>query len=206
MRRRFLALATTAALALGGCATARVGSSQKIPVTSTPPGATIFVDGNERGVAPLLVDLDRESSHVLRIEKEGYQPVEIRLEHTSRQNPSAWDRYSLAGLGIVLGGLAGGFVAGQVVNEDDALQAIPIGVLIGAIAGGIGLSLLAPPDVESVLTPGNVTVTLRKAGGAPGPGFVILGEAEWAGLRWIRIVCPEGDRAEQRAPDLRRSY
>ena len=73
----FLALLISCVFFFQGCMTIIRGSSQGIPVTSAPMGAKIIVDGEEIGNTPLNLRLKRKRSYVIRIEKQGYNPVEI---------------------------------------------------------------------------------------------------------------------------------
>lgn len=65
-----------------GCATlASPTSVQRVPVTSDPSGAELFVDGDLVGVTPVTVELSRRDSEVsLRMEKDGFVPEEFRVE------------------------------------------------------------------------------------------------------------------------------
>jgi hypothetical protein len=55
------------------CATIIQRSSQRIPVTSSPVGAAVTVDGQKQGVTPLDIYLSRqEKGQVIRIESPGY--------------------------------------------------------------------------------------------------------------------------------------
>jgi hypothetical protein len=63
-----------------GCATIVSGQHQEVNITSTPTGAEILVDGQSRGITPLIVDLTRKQKHVLQLRLEGYQPYEVVFE------------------------------------------------------------------------------------------------------------------------------
>ena len=52
--------------------------SAPVRITSAPVGATIFVDGVMRGVAPLLLDLP-EGTHVVEAQLEGYEPARVSI-------------------------------------------------------------------------------------------------------------------------------
>jgi hypothetical protein len=83
------ALATICSVALlSGCASVvhkapgfgRGTTLQEIEVTSEPAGARVFLGGNALGVTPARVRLTRKNpNHVLRLEKEGYLPIDIPL-------------------------------------------------------------------------------------------------------------------------------
>lgn len=63
---------------------------------SEPTGATVSVKGESVGVTPARVVLERKESHVvLRLEKEGYEPVDVPL----KRDASGWTTANLL-LGI----------------------------------------------------------------------------------------------------------
>lgn len=68
-----------AGLFLGGCASIVKGTTQAIPVASSPSGATVFLDGNRLGQTPLTVEAKRKRDHLLTLEKDGYQTDSIAI-------------------------------------------------------------------------------------------------------------------------------
>lgn len=63
-----------------GCASIIHGTNQRIKIRSSPEGARITVKGMPGGTTPAELSLPRgESYQLIRIEKEGYAPVEITL-------------------------------------------------------------------------------------------------------------------------------
>jgi PEGA domain len=81
-----------------GCATIIQGSTQEIPVTSSPTGATVSVDGSLRFQTPTKLQLTRKEPHRIEISLEGYHPEIIELRSVS----------SAATAGnILIGGLVG---------------------------------------------------------------------------------------------------
>ena len=74
-----LALLVITVFLFQNCTTLIRGTSQKIPVTSSPSGAKIIVNEEEIGYAPLNLKLKRKKSHIIRIEKQGYNPLEIKI-------------------------------------------------------------------------------------------------------------------------------
>jgi len=75
-------LSISGAVLLVACATAVQGTTQKVSVRSTPPGAVVSVDGNAVGITPAFVELTRGDEHHLRIEAEEYQPYETTFTHS----------------------------------------------------------------------------------------------------------------------------
>jgi hypothetical protein len=69
-----------ATLAITGCATVFTGTSDDIQFETEPSGATVIVDGLERGETPTTITVDRSiNDKRVTIEKEGYEEREIRL-------------------------------------------------------------------------------------------------------------------------------
>lgn len=62
------------------CATVINGTTQKIPLTSEPMGASVVVDGQRVGYTPTQVQLKRKNSHLITFEKEGYESETVKLE------------------------------------------------------------------------------------------------------------------------------
>ncbi len=60
------------AFTLMSCATVINGRTQNVSVSSTPPGASVFIDGAASGLTPTVVELTRNDTHTVRIEKAGY--------------------------------------------------------------------------------------------------------------------------------------
>lgn len=82
-----------------GCATIINGTTQKIPVSSEPSGANCVVVGDTtKYTTPCKVELARKSDHVLKLEKEGYDPATVEIKHVLSG--------AVAG-NILLGGLIG---------------------------------------------------------------------------------------------------
>lgn len=76
-RAKAVACVLVAALCASGCA-------HKVKIESTPAGATIYVDGEEKGTTPvILVEQPGCFAHRdLRVELPGHVPVETKLEQS----------------------------------------------------------------------------------------------------------------------------
>ena len=59
-------------LILSGCATVTSSPTQDVNISSTPPGASLIIDGQKEGVTPMVVHLSRQLDHNFSIEKAGY--------------------------------------------------------------------------------------------------------------------------------------
>ncbi len=67
-----------ALLVIGGCATIVAGGPDRVPVTTNPPGAYVYLDGEVVGQTPLVIVLDRQRSlGDIRIYYPGFNPVVI---------------------------------------------------------------------------------------------------------------------------------
>ncbi len=78
MRAVRLVLVMTAALA--GCTTITRGPGQDLSIKSTPAGATITVDGVDRGVTPSVVPIEGNRNHFLTLTKECHETQSIALK------------------------------------------------------------------------------------------------------------------------------
>ncbi|GIK16808.1 MAG: hypothetical protein BroJett003_17720 [Planctomycetota bacterium] len=63
---------------VAGCATIVHGNSQKVTVTSSPPGALVLYNGAVKGMTPCDVDLSRRPlKTIITVRKEGYPDKQI---------------------------------------------------------------------------------------------------------------------------------
>jgi len=70
--------------AAGGCATALHGTTQRVEIRSTPPGATATVlPVDTRVTTPAELILDRKRVYTVRFEKDGYQCTMVPLDRTT---------------------------------------------------------------------------------------------------------------------------
>jgi uncharacterized protein YceK len=80
MRRLFiLILVISGAIALSACSTVLNTTTQDVELKTTPPNAKITVDGKKFGTSPQVVNIDRGSNHVVKIELDGYETYETQL-------------------------------------------------------------------------------------------------------------------------------
>jgi uncharacterized protein YceK len=200
------ALIVTAAMLLEGCATVVRGTSQKIPVTSAPAGARVFVDGKEAGTTPFLLKLKRKKPAVIRIEREGYDPYEIHIE---QKRPSFWDPVRL--FGNTLLAMPGALWLGPKLADsftkkeaDDFGEAFG-NAFLGLMAGyGVAALIFSTPLIltdalsgaNSSLSPKSLEVELKPAGVPGRIGPTVIDAAELRDVTWLRIRLAErrGDR------------
>ncbi len=100
MTRRIMGgIAIIVSIALLGCATIiHQGGKQWVSVISTPAGATATIDGTTKIQTPGQVKLKRGKTHIVMVEKDGYEPAQAIIDHEF----SGWVFGN-----ILLGGLIG---------------------------------------------------------------------------------------------------
>jgi hypothetical protein len=180
-----LVLTLTSVLLTPNCATLTRKRTQRIPVTSSPVGATVFINGVQQGVTPLELNLMRgEKGQVIRIEYPGYNPYEIR----PKRNVSI-----LPILGNVLIAAACGITTATVWSHahDEEIwggfKAMTIG--FGAICGFTGLFTLLDVGFTKgyEFNPRDLTVTLTKADGPPRVDTMLINADDFRNIKWIRV-------------------
>ena len=114
MKVRMLAV-LAGMVASAGCATIMAGGPDRVSVSANVPGATVSLDGQVVGQAPMTVTLDREKSNgLIRIDAPGYNPVVI--QRTKHIQGWFWANICLGGVvGIVVD-----LVTGDIKAFDDA--------------------------------------------------------------------------------------
>ncbi|BDQ33565.1 PEGA domain-containing protein [Pseudodesulfovibrio portus] len=104
-------LAVACLLALAACGVPK----QKIPVSTDPIGAAIYLDGEKQCTSPCAVRADKQGDHLLTIVKEGYEQEEIILKRQFKPDRALRDGVIS---GIIRGGGAEG-VAKETAREVD---------------------------------------------------------------------------------------
>lgn len=161
------------------CATLTRQGTQEIPVTSSPAGATVIVNGVEQGVTPIEVRLARkQKGQVIRIESPGYNSIEIRLMRSVS---------GLSFLGnILLGLIPGALPAGAWSMAYDGEGAGVIWIVSAVVFG----QLLMAADSRGAgceLVPKELNVTLKKADGTPRVDIIVVDADRFGDVKWIRV-------------------
>jgi len=188
----FLALFVSSIFLLQNCATMVRGTRQEIPITSNPQGAKIIVDGEEMGYAPLNLKLKRKKNHIMRIEKEGFNPLEIRISRGTATSYADTSFVMNAFWGFV--GSIGGAIAlsgGRFSKMGDSAL---LGLVIGWV-GSTGIDYLSGADYT--LSPKNLNVTLTKMEGKSQPNLILLDAEQFQNIKWIRIKCTNSDGEDE---------
>lgn len=153
--RTFLRIALAiAVMAVAGCATLENGTTQRIPVTSDPPGAGVLLDGRPAGVTPTSITVSRRDREPkIEVVMDGFTPARQRLERREDWMTIFWSAFLGSGLIPIVGRLT-------VPNEDaqagfwHTIGVFALGVLPGAIDFGSGGAFRFRPDrVDADLSP-----------------------------------------------------
>ena len=183
MLRRTTSLAlivTWLVFSLQGCMTIVGQKRQFVSVTARPAGARVLVDGAYQGEPPLNLKLAKKPPHVIRIEKEGYRPVEIRL-----RRQKLW-------LPIIFGNLIwippiamwGFQVDAQTPGQEFAKVFFPV----LAVAVSVGAMVLDGASPKStIIEPRHISVLLEKGDGDGEPLVIEMDAAAVRGLTWISV-------------------
>jgi hypothetical protein len=83
-----------------GCATIFHGTQQELRVSSTPLGATVFVDNQQVFLTPAVVNVNRHHSHTFLVSKPGYKDDSFVLT----SGTSGWVWGNMGGIGDVAAG------------------------------------------------------------------------------------------------------
>ena len=177
-----LMLTLASVLLTTSCATLTRSRAQRIPVTSSPVGATVIVNGAYQGVTPLELRLARkQKGQVIRIESPGYIPVEIRPERKLSK-------------GILFGNFLLGLIAGfgPAWGLSDRLdlndpEGIIVWVLCAAACGGGATAKDIGNGKAYALSPRDLTVTLKKAEGTPLVDTILIDADGLRSVKWIRV-------------------
>ena len=68
-------------LTLGGCATIINSTTQKIPVKTSPQGATAKNQDGVSCITPCSIELKRNQDHIITISKKGFETQSITCKH-----------------------------------------------------------------------------------------------------------------------------
>jgi len=183
MLRRTTSLAlivTWLVFSLQGCMTIVGQKRQFVSVTAGPAGARVLVDGAYQGETPLNLKLAKKPPHVIRIEKEGYRPVEIRL-----RKQKLW-------LPIIFGNLIwippiamwGFNPDAQSPWEEFAKYFFPI-LALSVSVGAMVLDGASPKS--TIIEPRHISVLLEKGDGDGEPLVIEMDAAAVRGLTWISV-------------------
>jgi hypothetical protein len=175
-----LILPLASVLLFPGCATLTQKSTQRIPITSSPAGAEVSVNGVRKGVTPFQVKVPRKrTGQVIRIESPGYNPVEIRIRRTGA---------SLLIGDVLLGGAAGFMIGWSIFESDDETGdygTVVWTTIAATICSFFLIDMATGAGFE--LNPSDLNVTLTKAEGSPRVDTMLVDAEDFQNIKWIRV-------------------
>jgi len=170
-------LLAAGSIALAGCATVTRGTSEPLAIQSEPDGARVELSSGQICITPCSIELKRKNDYLVFLRKDGFQPVEMRVE--SR----------VAGAGVA--GMAGNVLAGGIIG---------LGIDAATGAGGtlrpnpvhVHLIVADPAQADSLCAapgtvPGAICRNLLKVGASTGEVEQLLGppqEKRKEGREW----------------------
>lgn len=64
---------------VSNCSTVLNTTTQEVEIKSVPANAKITIDGKKFGITPQVVNIDRGTAHVVKLELDGYESYETQL-------------------------------------------------------------------------------------------------------------------------------
>jgi len=133
-----------AAGASTACATIMHGSRQDVSIASVPSGASVTINGQERGKTPVAVELPRKDKHLLKIELPGYLPFESYL--VRRVSGWVWGNLVFGGIpGLAIDAITGGLYNVKPEEVTATLTAAKAAGSSAAPGPPVGPGTAAPP-------------------------------------------------------------
>lgn len=139
--------AAAAVLLLSACATVTRGTQQSFDIKSDPAGADVKLSSGMTCTTPCHLKLRRKDEFTAKISKEGFEPVEFRVESKMHGGGGT----ALAG-NVLAGGLIGGILDGTNGSLRD-LRPNPIDVKLKPIAVATAADAAVPAPSEPVAAP-----------------------------------------------------
>jgi hypothetical protein len=84
VRKGIVAVLIMPGMLLASCATLMKGRTEDITVVSDPPGATVLVNGQQKGVTPVVVNVPSKTDLDVYVTKNGYRPEDLSDPATTR--------------------------------------------------------------------------------------------------------------------------
>ncbi|MCK9280511.1 MAG: PEGA domain-containing protein [Melioribacteraceae bacterium] len=78
-KKVFLVVITIFALAFNACSTFMNSTTQEINIKTEPANAKITIDGKKFGTTPQVVNIERGSNHVVKLEADGFDAYEMQV-------------------------------------------------------------------------------------------------------------------------------
>jgi len=176
----FLIVIMAGVMSAPGCASITRRSTQKIPVTSSPVGASVMVNGVQKGQTPLVIRLPRrQERQVIRIESQGYNPVEIRMKRSGSGQYFFYNAFFY----LIPGALP------LLFDIHTEAKDVRTWALIG-LCTGLFLTTFFDYAITGAVNefrPEEISVTLTKTNGPPRVDTIFVDADEFRNIKWIRV-------------------
>jgi len=131
------------------CGTIMQGTTQQVGISSNPSDASVSINGQNHGNTPMIIDLKRKDSHMVKIELDGYQPYETTL--TRSTSGWVWGNIVFGGLiGLVVDASAGGMYKLTPEQIDSELRSVQAEAVSNDDGLYIAIVLEADPKWEKI--------------------------------------------------------
>ena len=141
-------------LTLPACATIVRGSNQKIQANSAPAGATILVNGENRGTTPTTLLLPRNRSYQVVFRHEGYDDVTVNLNQQFEAGAAlVGNIFSWGLLGMVVDVANGSAYQLTPDQLNVALEATDRTAAVTTNPDAIQVVFFTPDEVADIVTP-----------------------------------------------------
>jgi len=131
------------------CGTIMQGTTQQVGISSNPSDASVSINGQNHGNTPMIIDLKRKDSHMVKIELDGYQPYETNL--TRNTSGWVWGNIVFGGLiGLVVDASAGGMYKLTPEQIDSELRSVQAEAVSNDDGLYIAIVLEADPKWEKI--------------------------------------------------------
>jgi hypothetical protein len=152
MKSRFsnlaiLAGATLISLGLGACASIMHGTRQDVGISTMPTGASVTIDNLQSGNTPVFAKLSRKENHVVHIDMQGYQPLDLTLTHSV--SGWVWGNIAFGGLiGLAVDAISGGMY--KLSPEQLSATLVTTHASLGKTKDGVYLVAVLKPQADWV--------------------------------------------------------
>lgn len=168
-------------LSLQNCITLLGKKTQGVTVTASPAGARVVVDGRFEGVTPLGLRLAKKPPHVIRIEKEGYRPVEIRLKKSENWFAVIFPNLIWAPLILPFA------INPDIQSSGEAFQSTAV-LILGFAAPPTAIYVDARSAKSDIIEPRHLSVTLEKDAGGGEPVIINIDAKAFRTIYWISVL------------------
>ncbi len=183
------------------CSAIKGNKYQTVPVTSRPSGAKIVVDGQEAGLTPLNLKLDKSKDHEIRIEKEGYQPVVIMIRPMYDLGGKGFVDVLIAPAIIICSALAGMGIWAMITSagKEEPSLGVPemlIAGILGMVPGAVYVASRFSTKKNAELSPGRLNILLEPTSVDNRAKVITLTPEQFEQLQWIRLSFVGGGEEE----------